>query len=222
MPREPVAPDREDPAEPMPFMICNEDVTTHGPTEQCAGCRGLVRGYRDQHSQACRQRFADLLKGDPKRKRRIGQTEERRVQATVKGAERQWRAQGTDPTTMQQASAEGSGRGGPEPVLPGEDLKTYHDILLRNIIGARRPAAGVPSDGAAPGTDEAIPLPNDSSRSTARCETRKIDGEAVQDEEPEAQRVGAADLEDDEDLAAITYLFRLDHIRGHPDHVVES
>lgn len=43
-----------------------------------------MRGYRDKHSPACRQRFAELLKDDHRRKKQIEDAEERRVRAKVK------------------------------------------------------------------------------------------------------------------------------------------
>ena len=54
---------------PRDFHIRKEDAEKHGYTKGCSGCSSWFRGLaRQPHSNACRERFRELLKGDAKMK----------------------------------------------------------------------------------------------------------------------------------------------------------
>ena len=103
--REQFVPSREQGPEPRNFSIFKSDVQRNGPTDGCPGCRGLLRGYRDAHSTACRQRFMEIFSNDPRRRSQMEKAEARKVQAAVRESERQWRREGKDPKAMQRAEA---------------------------------------------------------------------------------------------------------------------
>ena len=50
---------------PRDFQIRREDADKHGITRGCPGCMSWFRGTsRQAHSEECRNRFRDLLKGE--------------------------------------------------------------------------------------------------------------------------------------------------------------
>ena len=52
---------------PKDFFIQEKDLRNHGFTRGCPGCGSIQRGRtRQPHNQACRNRFAEILKGTAK------------------------------------------------------------------------------------------------------------------------------------------------------------
>ena len=55
------------PVVPRAFPIRQGDLLTHGYTEDCAGCKAILRGQQHQkHSEACRKRMTEAMKKDEK------------------------------------------------------------------------------------------------------------------------------------------------------------
>ena len=63
--------------------IAKEDLETHGYTAKCPGCTSILRGTtRQAHSEACRRRMEEELKGTEKARRakkRIGEYTDRKM-----------------------------------------------------------------------------------------------------------------------------------------------
>ena len=52
---------------PRNFYLTRADLNKHGFTDRCPGCSSVLRGISLQpHSEGCRKRFEELLKGDAK------------------------------------------------------------------------------------------------------------------------------------------------------------
>ena len=83
--REEIAPAPDAVPEVRSFFIYRKDLDEHGHTDGCKGCRGVVRGCRGRHSEECRQSFAVMFKGDPRRRRKIDDAEERKARTVVRG-----------------------------------------------------------------------------------------------------------------------------------------
>ena len=49
----------------MEFYIKKEDCEKHGYTRGCGGCASWLQGFgRQPHSEKCRERFREILKGE--------------------------------------------------------------------------------------------------------------------------------------------------------------
>jgi len=59
---------RATPVVPRAFPIRQSDLITHGFTEDCPGCKAIIRGqqHHQKHSDACRERMTKLMKETPK------------------------------------------------------------------------------------------------------------------------------------------------------------
>ena len=58
---------RATPVVPRAFAIRQADLVKHGFTEDCAGCKAMIRGMNHQkHSEACRERMTKLMKEEEK------------------------------------------------------------------------------------------------------------------------------------------------------------
>ena len=72
-----------------PAQIHKSDVSAHGETEKCPGCRALKSGgkYRAKHSVECRKRFEAILSQSEKGRKRFEAAAERRFDAITKMSE---------------------------------------------------------------------------------------------------------------------------------------
>lgn len=138
--RQPCAPSREPEAVARSFSITKAGVSKCEATIGCPGCRGLFRGYRDAHTDTCRQRKAEKFDSDPQKKAMIERAEARRVRATIRESERHWKQACQDPQVMQRAESAGSG-------VPteGEALHVERKRIADAIGESRRSKALRPS-----------------------------------------------------------------------------
>ena len=122
---------------------------------------------------------------------------------------------------MQQVAAAGSARTRPlrpedRPMRPREAPDEYHSRIIREIVAESRQsrkAETIRADGAAPGTAQAISLPD----GRVGHEKRKAEGTVEGDDEP--QKAPRLDAIDDMGFDVVTeYVIHVGRLRGHEDH----
>ena len=108
----------EDTPQTRTWPIPKTDVTTHGPTLGCPGCRAAARGasYKMQHTKKCRLIFETILLKTEKGRARMERANERQAREIL-------RHQGIDPHAGAPADQEGRGKDDDDAMQPLEILK---------------------------------------------------------------------------------------------------
>ena len=114
------------------MMIRKEDVIRYGATEVCRGWRMLERGLDEGnrkagHSDACRTRMEDMIRGDPSQRQRLVAADRRRDEYLAREMERGV-DRGVEPEVVQEKpQEEESGRGEKRHVEGDEDQEAAAD-----------------------------------------------------------------------------------------------
>ena len=98
---------------PVRFMIKREDLEKHGFSTKCPGCKAILRGTaRQGHSEQCRARLTEAMKGEEKVKKndeRINEFVEKRLEA--QDAKRRKMAEENPPEATAESAARPRGGG---------------------------------------------------------------------------------------------------------------
>ena len=86
------------------WAILKTDVTTHGPSPGCPGCRAIAKGasYKNPHTKECRLRFEAILSQSEEGRARMDRADERQAREIL-------RHQGIDPHVGAPDDREGAG-----------------------------------------------------------------------------------------------------------------